>query len=300
MKNSRILLLPLWALAFLACQTKNKATSDVDFQLPENLYFGEEPPGLTPKLFDPEIVSPEGFFEGGSFSPDMKEFYFSRKNGRYKERTFFVIRYENGSWGKESKTDIRWPQFSQDGKMMYGGKEYRERTETGWSAPKRQGDFLKEQAHGISLSAKGTYYFPFYKEEDGGHGNLGYSRLINGKHENPIKLGSNINKGAYIAHPYIAPDESYLLWDVVREDGYGQADIYISFRGEDGAWLPALNMGNQINTAFQESGARVSPDGKYLFFSRGEWKAREDGTTYWVGKPYWVDIQIIETLRPKT
>ena len=35
-------------------------------------YFGEKPPGLVPKLFDPKIVSPDGRFEGGSFSPDMK------------------------------------------------------------------------------------------------------------------------------------------------------------------------------------------------------------------------------------
>lgn len=58
-------------------------------------------------------------------------------------------------------------------------------------------------------------------------------------------------------------------------------------------------MGDKINTALQESGASVSDDGKYLFFSRGEWKLREDGSTYWVGRPYWVDAQLIENLRPQ-
>jgi len=89
-------------------------------------YFGEKPPGLIPKLFAPDIVSPEGLFEGGGFSPDMKEFYFTRKNGKYKKRTFFVIRYENNRWGNESETDIKWVRFSEDGNMIYGGKEYRE------------------------------------------------------------------------------------------------------------------------------------------------------------------------------
>ena len=84
-----------------------------------------------------------------------------------------------------------------------------------------------------------------------------------------------------------------------REDGYGGSDIYISFRAKDGSWVPAINMGDKINTAFDESGAHVTDDGKYLFFSRGEWKVREDGSTNWVGKSYWVDAQIIETLRPK-
>ncbi|NQY74449.1 MAG: PD40 domain-containing protein [Candidatus Margulisbacteria bacterium] len=90
-----------------------------------------------------------------------------------------------------------------------------------------------------------------------------------------------------------------MLWDVVREDGYGGSDLYISFRQNDGSWVPAINMGAQINTELQESGAHVSHDGKYLFFSRGEEKLKEDGSTYWVGRPYWVDAQVIENLRPK-
>ena len=265
----------------------------------QDRYFGEKPPGLTPKLFDPKKVSPDGRFEGGSFSPDMTEFYFSRKNGKYKARTFFVIRHENNRWGEESETDIRWPQFSADGQKMYGGKWYRVRSQSGWSDVKNQGEFLKHQAHGISLSASGNYYFATYKKEDNGHGNLEYSRLVDGKHEAPVKLGDEINSGKWIAHPYIAPDESYLMWDVVREDGYGQADIYISFRHQDGSWLPAKNMGPIINTELQESSPRVTHDGKYLFFSRGEWQVKDDGSRNWVGRSYWVDAKIIDALREK-
>lgn len=261
-------------------------------------YFGEKPPGLKPKLFHPKLVSPEGRFESGTFSPDMKEFYFTRKNGKYKNRTFFVMRFENNGWGPELETDIRWPQFSQDGNMLYGGKFFRTKTEKGWSEPKYQGDFLEEQAHGISLSSNGTYYFPFFKKADNGHGNLGYSRVVNGEYEKPVKLSANINKGKWIAHPFIAPDESYLMWDVVREDGHGQADIYISFKDQNGTWLPAQNMGPLINTEKQESSPRVTHDGKYLFFSRGQWQNKPDGSKNWVGKSYWVDAKIIEQFRP--
>jgi len=262
-------------------------------------YFGEKPPGSVPTLFDPKLVSPEGRFEGGVFTPDMTEFYFSRKNGRYKQRTFFIIRLENGVWGPEAETEIRWPQFSKDGALLYGGKQYRERTEFGWSEPKSQGEFLNDQAHGISLSSKGTYYFAIYKEEDEGRGNLGYSRLIDGSYESPVKMSININRGKWIAHPHIAPDESYLMWDVEREDGHGKSDIYISFRDKSGSWLPALNMGPLINTELQESSPRVTHDGKYLFFSRGQWHVNADGNRNWVGKSYWVSTQVIENLRPK-
>ncbi len=287
------------ALFLSACGAKVKQARRSGLPPLEDRYFGEKPPGLIPKLFDPAIVSPDGLFEGGSFTSDMKEYYFTRKNGKYKQRTFFVIRYENGKWGNESETDIRWPEFSQDGKIMYEGKEYRERTSTGWSELKSPGEFLKDMAHGRSVSSNGTYYFTVYKKEDKGKGSMHYSRLLDGKHENPVKMSGEINTGNDIAHPYIAPDESYLIWDVVREDGHGQADLYISFKQKDGSWLPAINMGSIINTELQESAPHVTHDGKYLFFTRGEWKVKEDGNTNYVGKRYWVDTQVIENLRPE-
>jgi hypothetical protein len=269
------------------------------FPVKDDSYFGEKPPGLIPELFAPDIVSPEGSFEGGTFSPDMKEFYFTRKNGKYKKRTFFVIRYASNGWGQESETDIRWPQFSEDGNIMYGGKEYRQRTDTGWSEPKSQGEFLKDQAHGISLSSKGTYYFGFYTKDDRENGAIRYSRLINGKRENPVKMSKDIDTGRWIAHPYIAPDESYLMWDAEREGGFGDSDCYISFRQNDGSWGAAINMGEKINTSSSESSPRVTQDGKYFFFSRTDWEVKEDESKKRVGKSYWVDAQVIESLRPK-
>lgn len=112
-------------------------------------------------------------------------------------------------------------------------------------------------------------------------------------------MSKEIKTGTWIAHPNIAPDESYLIWDVVREDGYSGSDIYISFRAKDGSWVPAINMGDKINTAFDESDASVTDDGKYLFFSKGEWKLREDGSAYKAGKSHWVDAQVIENLKSK-
>lgn len=298
MKTTKLLMLA-FVISINSAFAQENSETDPDFPALEDRYFGEKPPGLIPKLFDPTIVSPEGLFEGGKHSPDMKSYYFTRKNGKYEKRTFFVIQYENGSWGNESETELKWPRFSQGGDTIYHGNKYRKRTETGWSELKSMGEFLKDQAHGISLSSNGTYYFGFYKKEDKGNGSIRYSRLIDGKHENPVKMSIEINTGKDIAHPYIASDESYLIWDVVREDGYGQADIYISFKQKDGSWLPAMNMGPQINTELQESSPSVTHDGKYLFFTRGEWKVKEDGSTNYVGKKYWVDAQIIETLRSK-
>jgi len=49
-------------------------------------------------------------------------------------------------------------------------------------------------------------------------------------------------------------------------------------------------LGPKINTKLSEGAATVSPDGKYLFFSRGVEEVREDGSKVWTGNLYWVDF----------
>ncbi len=261
--------------------------SDINnFPVLEGPYFGQKPPGLIPELFAPGIVSTEEHLETVvTFLPDMSELSFTRSGGKYKEPTLFVMQYKNNRWSRKFV-------------LPTDEKKYEERFNPALSEMKRNEAFKDIPITGFTVSAKGTYYFYFIDFERGGNGHMSYSRLIDGKYETPQKLSKAINTGKYIAHPFIAPDESYLMWDAEIE-GESTPDVYISFRQKDGSWGTAINMGDKINTAAYEQRLRVTPDGKYLFFWRGDKKVREDGSTYWVGNPYWVDAQIIETLRPK-
>jgi len=289
MKKTYFILIFVFALFLNACNTKNQKANDNDSPSIESSYFGQKPPGLTAEIFAPGIISTEEYHEAsGVFTPDMKEFYFVRFGGKYEKRTLVVMQYKNQSWGSEFvvPTDIIFPSFfSTDGNIMYSGNKYIERTDSGWSEIKSLGAPFKDiRIMGLSASAKGTYYFDFAEME--GNGYIRYSRLIDGKREKPQKMSKAINTGKWIAHPFIAPDESYLIWDAEKEGGYGDSDLYISFRQKDGSWRAAINMGDNINTAMEENGARVTPDGKYLFFNKNS-------------DVYWVDIQVIENLRPK-
>ena len=145
----------------------------------------------------------------------------------------------------------------------------------------------------LSASSNGTYYFDTFTPELDTP--LRYSRLIDGKYEQPKSLGQQFAIGSYNAHPFIAPDESYIIWDSRRESGYGTSDLYISFRAADGSWGHAINMGDKINTTSAENYPSVSPDGKHLFFDRRVKTANNEPSV----DIYWVDAQIIETLRPK-
>ena len=170
-----------------------------------------------------------------------------------------------------------------------------ERTKAGWSELKSlDAPFGNIDIMRLSASSNGTYYFDTYTQKLDTP--LRYSRLIDGKYEQPKSLGQQFGIGRYNAHPFIAPDESYIIFDSRREGGYGTSDLYISFRAADGSWGPAINMGDKINTTNAENYPSVSPDGKFLFFDRRIGK-RINGEKH--VDIYWVDAQIIETLRPK-
>jgi len=138
----------------------------------------------------------------------------------------------------------------------------------------------------LTSSTNGTYYFDTF----GNGGNISYARIVDGELDEPKTLTKDIDMGIAKAHPFIAPDESYLIWDDQRESGYGSSDLYISFRRKDGSWSSAINMGDKINTEFGDAYGSVSPDGKYFFFHRGY-----GGDS---GDIFWVDAQFIEALRP--
>jgi len=282
MKTAKLILLT----CVISLSTVFAQEHKLGFPALKERYLGQKPPGLTPKPFAPGIIATEKYKETVvTFLPDMTEFEFKRSGGKYKQSTLFVMQYKNNKWSRKSI-------------LPADRSKYQERFHPAKSEMRSHEMFKDIPITGLTVSPKGTYYFYFIDFQKGGTGHMSYSRLINGTYETPIKMNKSINKGTYIAHPFIAPDESYLMWDAEKE-GASTPDIFISFRKKDGSWGAAIDMGSQINTAAYEQRPRVTPDGKYLFFWRGDKKVRDDGSTYWEGNPYWMDAKIIENLRPK-
>ncbi|MFY0630933.1 MAG: PD40 domain-containing protein [Flavobacteriaceae bacterium] len=297
MKTNRIFtLIVICIIALVACNTKNKEAQTID-----KPYLGQKPPGLTPIPFAPGLVSTEIYEYDGAFASDMKAFYFIRRGEENVKSTFYEYKYDetNGDW-KKSVLASPWigrPVISPDGQTMHLGDRYLKRTESGWSKlqklepPTVSNDSMYIMR--LSSAANGTYYFDTYKENDSIFP-IRYSRLINGKHEEPKALPKAINTGTFLSHPFIAPDESYLLFDAEREEGFGDSDIYISFKQKDGTWGNGINLGDKINTNAWEASASITPDGKYLFFSRNVGSDKYENVDI-----FWVDAKIIENLRAK-
>ena len=294
-------------LLFSVLGMSSTGYSQDDIPIPDGPYLGQTPPGSTPEIFAPGIVNKEESIDlEGMFGSDMNTFYFVRAGEEYggvvKVGTFkgeehsyglAVIEYKNNKWQQSVVAKaVSEPSISPDGNTILFKNGYIERTSDGWTEVKSLGEpFASIEIMRSAISANGTIYFDtFSRAQDIP---LRYSRLINGKYEEPKSLGPQFGVGRYNAHPFIAPDESYIVFDSVRDVGQGSSDLYISFRAADGSWGPAVNLGDKINTDASEKNPSVSPDGKFLFFNRRTKPRNADVTIYWV------DAQIIETLRPK-
>lgn len=288
---------PAISLLFSMIAMNSGANAHENLPVLEGPYLGQKTPGLTPEPFAPGIVTTKGWEVGARFSLAMDEFYFLRKRPEDDKIESVIYKQEGNRWIETSTLGRNTlPYFSPDGKIMHQGKKYRERTESGWSEQMPLGKpYSETYIMSLTSSLEGTYVYDEATRD--GNGVLRYSRLVNGMREAPKPLDKVINTGKWNAHPYIAPDESYILWDSEREDGYGDNDIYVSFKQQDGSWGSAINLGDEINTAAQENGPIVSPDGKYLFFSRN--MGEIEGQRYPNVDTFWVDAQIIKNLKPQ-
>ncbi len=280
-------------LASLAVGVSGHAQHSTDKEAPElaGPYLGQTPPGNTPEPFAPGTVTSDRWEYGGVFSPDMTEFYLL-KDDEEGETSFVVFEQHGDTWRERYISErVGQPYVSPDGKMMHLGSRFMTRTEAGWSEiESHSGAFEDFRIMRMTSSLSGTYFFDEVGMP-GGDGRIRYSRLVDGTREEPQLVSDAVNTGEMLAHPFIAPDESYLLWDGRKDGGYGSSDIYISFRQPGGDWGEAINLGEAINTAAWEASASVTPDGKYLFFHRTVSEGNVD--------IFWVDAQVIEDLRPQ-
>ena len=117
-----------------------------------------------------------------------------------------------------------------------------------------------------------------------------FSEYKNGNYEESTLWqdpGDTLN---WNSDPFIAPDESYLIFTSYRPGGYGEGDLYISFRNSDGTWKPAINMGETINSPANEFPSGLTPDGRYFIFASSK-------LGFFMPDIYWVDAQVIEKFR---
>ncbi len=92
------------------------------------------------------------------------------------------------------------------------------------------------------------------------------SHWKDGKWSLMMPLNKNINSPHNETHASISPDMKTLYFTSDRRGGYGKLDIYKS-ELQNGDWGPAVNLGKNVNTEYDENTPFICEDGKTLYFS---------------------------------
>jgi outer membrane protein OmpA-like peptidoglycan-associated protein len=101
-----------------------------------------------------------------------------------------------------------------------------------------------------------------------GNGDLFVSTNDGFKWSEPVSFGAPVNSNAHESSACFSPDGKSLYFVSDRPGGQGGRDIYVS-KIVDGTnkWGEPKNLGPEINTAYDEEGVFMHPDGKTLYFS---------------------------------
>jgi hypothetical protein len=273
-------------------------------------YLGQAPPGEVPVVFSRGIVSDEYQQHGvPSFSPDGNEVFWQTNrldsSGRW-QISVMTMRRTGDRWSAPERSPYGGgPVFSPDGKRLYLGSAgpgedpcFVEKRGERWSDPRPIPLISRfpelKFAFNLSITAGGTLYFLGCAEGRGFKNDLGIFRaeLRGGEYARPELLPSGVNAPGGVLNwtPFIAPDESTLLFcsrRFVPADDYG--DLFVCYRRLDGTWTDRIRMEEPVRSDGLERFPALSPDGRYLFFTRDTPGFDED--------VYWVSAGIIGKLR---
>jgi hypothetical protein len=230
------------------------------------MYLGQTPPGNEPQVFAPGIVSTRGGHEFSiTFSPDGSELYFNRGPNIYG-----AYLRDNG-WTAPAPVAFNSdfldhePHISHDGqKLFFGSGRPREgavgeqaygiwvmnRSGDSWGEP----EYLFSGMY-VTTALNGNAYVTDIFELAGG--GICVYRKVADQYGPCEKLRGGVNTHP-AAHPLIAPDESYLIFDANEA-------FYISFPGNGGYWSDPVEL-TEITTFGSNMTASLSPDGRFLFY----------------------------------
>ncbi len=253
----------------------------------------------TATKFESEVVSLTESAEFGiTFTADMKTLFFTSKRGEDKDFCIYTSRFENNKWQPAGIASFSGKYFDadafidpQDDKLYFfsmrpRGKDtiplempniwYTGKKEGSWAEPKMIKGDINSPTSGegyLSLTKNGTMYFSTMGRLEGKQHDIFKSTSSDHMFSEPEYVEIDIDTS--FSNPFISPDEDFLLIDSRQAGGLGGNDLYFVKRLRGNTWSKPVNIGPKINTPGDEGTPSLSPDGKWLFFSR-------DGDIYFI------------------
>jgi Tol biopolymer transport system component len=245
---------------------------------------------IRPTLFGEAVFTTGAYDFFVALTPDQQTAYFCRATADFGSWTILETHRTGDGWAapKMAPFSGRWsdadPHVTLDGSKLFfisnrpdSGDTARpscdiwvvERSGKGWGPPRSLGPEVCTDVTewSPSVAANGNLYFGSARDGGKGRDDLWMSRFVDGRYTAPVNLGDSINTKFGEIEPWIAPDESYLIFSAGgRVDGRGGLDLYISVR-RDGTWSSARPLGHGINSEAFDFNPSVSPDGRTFYFT---------------------------------
>ena len=244
-----------------------------------------------PRLFAPGVVSTRDYERDGTFTPDGREFYFTKRTLWPYHLTICVTRFRDGRWSEpevapfSGQYDDLTPFVTPAGDRLYfasrrplEGKPRRDfdlyvvaREAGRWGAPLRIPAPVNTDGNELapSLTRAGALYFT----------SIGAAyRILRAPPDGegwqaPAVVSDTTQADANETAAFVDPDERWLFEviggreDALRTPGnlYPRADLYVRERNGN-AWSAPRHLPAPVNSEAEEGAPFLSPDGRYFFF----------------------------------
>jgi hypothetical protein len=258
-------------------------------------YLGQDPPGDVPKIFAPDILVDKGMMILGriAITHDGREIIYDQAPAMSGTKDLVVkaVEFDGHVWCAPHV--LKFSHFVQDPTLALDEKHLlfmnergesvrSQRTAQGWSDPQL---FLKGKhfmLYNLMPVLSGDYYLGTNGTWGPGDWNsVRFSKAsVSGTDVFVHDLGTPLNEPGFNGDFYVAPDESYMVVSANETPDF-ESELFVSFRHSDGTWTKPVSLGRRINDGpAHRWGAFVSPEGKYLFYTRGTEKG--GCAIYWV------------------
>ncbi len=256
----------------------------------DSLYFGQAPPGATPKVFPLPIIAKSFAAERIAISNDGKSIYYqeldgySEMDGKPHTQRIKSVSFSNGKWGSPITLFEGYgaPALSISGDTLYMqsvskaamfNAYYSVKSSNGWSSPRRFLNSLNS-THYFQPTKSGRCYISSITTN--GLGGIDRCRLlINGIDTVAASLGRPNNTTKHDLDYYVALDESFMVASY-------RGKLGVSYPKADGSWTNPKLFGPEINFGLGAWGTYVTYDNKYLFYTSGTKEDYSDTYVRWV------------------
>jgi hypothetical protein len=255
-------------------------------------YLGQKPPGTTPVVFAPGLISTGLYTRDMSISRDGREIYFCVSDTA--ATAIFETRLVDGRWTEPAIASFSGkgfldfePALSPDGqKLLFlsnrpplgrpaaPGWTYQNiwmttRTGAGWGEPQLVEEPVSTDENEFFPSPVDGGALYFTRSGKNAPARIHKSLFVGGRYEKPEILPLDVPEGGILFNAFVSPKEDFLITCALRIDPTNtDQDYYVSFKSPEGKWGRLIKLGPEINTPGDNANsAFVSPDGKYLFFS---------------------------------